>query len=188
MRSSLVVRASDCQCTSCNGPGFRINTSIRLHNRSWGAADDAVLNIVRNVWKKPLKNHVFTWTTQTSVADPWHFGTDLDPRISTSDWSGSCYFRQWPSKRQVFFLITFWRYIYIIFQRKNVIKKSHKSRNQGFSNDFCLMILGSGSRRPKYMRILRIRIRNTDANPFFGPFINLLPTVIAPEHLPDTLF
>ena len=22
MRSSLVVRASDCQCTSCNGPGF----------------------------------------------------------------------------------------------------------------------------------------------------------------------
>ncbi len=22
MRSSLVVRASDCQCTICNGPGF----------------------------------------------------------------------------------------------------------------------------------------------------------------------
>jgi hypothetical protein len=37
------------------------------------------------------------------------------------------------------------------------------------------------------MRILRIRILNTDANPFFGPFIYLLPTVIAPEHFPDTL-
>ncbi len=32
---------------------------------------------------------------------------------------GSCYFRQWPSRRQqkFFLLITFWRYIYIIFQR-----------------------------------------------------------------------
>jgi hypothetical protein len=30
MRSSLVVRASDCQCTSCNGPGF--DPSIRRHS------------------------------------------------------------------------------------------------------------------------------------------------------------
>ncbi len=45
MRSSLVVRASDCQCTSCNGPGF--DPSIRLHSGIWGAADEAVLNIVR---------------------------------------------------------------------------------------------------------------------------------------------
>jgi hypothetical protein len=30
MRSSLVVRASDCQCTSCNGPGF--DPSIRQHS------------------------------------------------------------------------------------------------------------------------------------------------------------
>jgi hypothetical protein len=30
MRSSLVVRASDCQCTSCNGPGF--DPSIRSHS------------------------------------------------------------------------------------------------------------------------------------------------------------
>jgi hypothetical protein len=30
MRSSLVVRASDCQCTSCNGPGFY--PSIRRHS------------------------------------------------------------------------------------------------------------------------------------------------------------
>jgi hypothetical protein len=30
MRSGLVVRASDCQCTSCNGPGF--DPSIRRHS------------------------------------------------------------------------------------------------------------------------------------------------------------
>ncbi len=45
MRSSLVVRASDCQCTSCNGPGF--DPSIRRHSGIWGAADETVLNIVR---------------------------------------------------------------------------------------------------------------------------------------------
>ncbi len=30
MRSILLVRASDCQCTSCNGPGF--DPSIRRHS------------------------------------------------------------------------------------------------------------------------------------------------------------
>ncbi len=50
MRSSLVVRASDCQCTSCNGPGF--DPSIRPHSGIWGAADEAVLNIVRKKKKK----------------------------------------------------------------------------------------------------------------------------------------
>ncbi len=46
LRSSLVVRASDCKCTSCNGPGFE--PSIRRHSGIWGAADEAVLN---TVWK-----------------------------------------------------------------------------------------------------------------------------------------
>ncbi len=53
MRSSLVVRASDCQCTSCNGPGF--DPSIRRHSGIWGAADEAVLNIVRTERKKSPK-------------------------------------------------------------------------------------------------------------------------------------
>jgi hypothetical protein len=44
MRSSLANRASDCQCTSCNGPGF--DPSIRRHSGIWGAADEAVLNKV----------------------------------------------------------------------------------------------------------------------------------------------
>ncbi len=43
-----------------------------------------------------------------SVADPWNFGADPDPRIhipltnrsGSRCWSGSCYFRQWPSRRQ----------------------------------------------------------------------------------------
>jgi hypothetical protein len=50
MRSSLVVRASDCQCTSCNGPGFDPN--IRRHSGILGPADDAVFNIVQ---KNPPK-------------------------------------------------------------------------------------------------------------------------------------
>ena len=54
MRSSLVVRASDCQCTSCNGPGF--DPSIRLHSGIWGVADEAVLNIVWKRKKIPQKN------------------------------------------------------------------------------------------------------------------------------------
>ncbi len=56
MRSSLVVRASDCQCTKCccNGPGF--DPSIRRHSGIWGAADEAVLNTVRTKRKKSPKN------------------------------------------------------------------------------------------------------------------------------------
>ncbi len=54
MRSSLVVRASDCQCTSCNGPEF--DPSIRRHSGIWGAADEAVLNIVRKKKKKNTYN------------------------------------------------------------------------------------------------------------------------------------
>ena len=51
------------------------------------------------------------------------------------------------------------------FSKIKVIKKSKNSRNQGFSNYFCLITEGSGSRRPKNIRILRIRIRNTGLNP-----------------------
>ncbi len=72
---------------------------------------------------------------------------------------------------------TFWRYIYIIFQRQKVKKKSQNSKNQGFSFYFCLMTegsksgtvhltygSGSGSKRPKNIRIRRIRFRNTGKN------------------------
>jgi hypothetical protein len=41
MRSSRVVRASDCQCQSRNSPEA---PSILRHNGMWGAAEEAVLN------------------------------------------------------------------------------------------------------------------------------------------------
>ncbi len=60
-------------------------------------------------------------------SDPCLWLMDPDPG------SGSCYFRYWPSRcqqktnflTQFFLLITFWSYIYTIFQRWKV-KKSHK--------------------------------------------------------------
>ncbi len=93
-------------------------------------------------------------------------------------------FCHWPSRRQPitnffksFSVYYFWRYIYIIFQRLKVKKKSQKwqnSRNQDFSYYFCLMIEGSGSgsrtRRPKNIRIwrIRIRIRTRNTAPEYG--------------------
>jgi hypothetical protein len=45
MRFSLRVKASGCQCNSCNGPGF--DPSLRRHSGIWGAADLLVMNTVR---------------------------------------------------------------------------------------------------------------------------------------------
>ncbi len=54
-----MVRASDCQCTSCNGPGFI--PSIRRHSGIQGAADETVVNIVRT--KKRFTVHfVFSFS------------------------------------------------------------------------------------------------------------------------------
>jgi hypothetical protein len=53
MRSSLLVRASDCQCRSRNSPWF--DPSILRHSGICGAADEAVFNIVHR--KKNQKNH-----------------------------------------------------------------------------------------------------------------------------------
>ncbi len=55
MRSSQVVRASDSQCRSRNCPGF--DPSILRHSGIWGAADEAVLNIVPKQKKKIQKSH-----------------------------------------------------------------------------------------------------------------------------------
>jgi hypothetical protein len=44
LRSSGMVRASGCQCQSCNNPGF--DHSILRDSGSLGAADEAVLNNV----------------------------------------------------------------------------------------------------------------------------------------------
>ncbi len=114
MRSSLVVRASDCQCTSCNGPGF--DPSIRQHSGIWGAADEAVLNIVRrrniNIsWWGVIKvsrlinlaghGHRGRWRRQ------WHLASGILVRyrnilvIPTPDWVRHrhfCWFRYRPNQ------------------------------------------------------------------------------------------
>jgi hypothetical protein len=73
MSSSLVVRASGCQCQSRNSPGF--DPGILGHSGIWGAADKAVLNNVHNIVQKiPLlqfrvclsKDRCWFWINQRS--------------------------------------------------------------------------------------------------------------------------
>ncbi len=106
----------------------------------------------------------------------------LDPDADPDPGSGSCYFRHWPSRCQQktnfliqFFLrITFYSYIYIIFQRLKsksnkivrikvyltVFKWWSESR-AGSGSGSIPLTSGSGSGRPKNMWIRWIRIRNT---------------------------
>ncbi len=91
MRSSLVVRASGCQCTNCNGPGF--DPSIRRHSGIWGAADEAVLNTVRKKRKNPpppkKKKYIYldqgfgssyeSLCYRTVAINYWHRTTVADP-------------------------------------------------------------------------------------------------------------
>ncbi len=101
MRSSLVVRASDCQCTRCNGPGF--DTSIPRHSGIWGAADESVLHIERKKIKKSpqkiymyiyIKNYVDqSWEyknrSQIHECGNWHWGRAI-PRKGIHKWDFPC--------------------------------------------------------------------------------------------------
>ncbi len=119
MRSSLVVRASDCLCTSCNGPGF--DPSIRRHSGIWGAADEAVLNIVRTKkrkkkYKNKRKRHrmkcVYKATkpigaSRISLVLRIHdilvwiwIQIQIRESMPLTNGSGSCFFHHWPSRRQ----------------------------------------------------------------------------------------
>jgi hypothetical protein len=65
-----------------------------------------------------------------------------------------------------FFILSFFAYYFLKphllhFSKVKSQKEVTKSGNQGLSYYFCLMIEGSGSGRPKNIRILRIRIRST---------------------------
>ncbi len=88
----------------------------------------------------------------SSVADPWHFDTRYGSRsgpLTNGSWfrsgSGSCNFRQWPSRRQVFCLLL----IEATFSSFFKDKKSWRSRKtvgiMVFSYYFSLMREGSGS-------------------------------------------
>jgi hypothetical protein len=107
-----------------------------------------------------------------SDTDTWHFGVDPDPdpAIFVIDLQDANHKNKF--FKQIVLLITFFISIYIVFQVKSQ-KESQNSRNQGFSFYFCMVVEGSGSRRPKNMWIrwfrirwirirIRIRIRNTD--------------------------
>ncbi len=143
-------------------------------------------------WMDFFQQDSFLFILEISVADPWYFGVDpdahpclwlMDPdHVSGSSYSSLTF--KMPAKNKFFFnflLNTFWRYIYTIFQRRKS-KRVTKSRNQGFSYHFCMMIEGSGygagsgtipltngsgSGRPKIMWI-RIRIRITAWNVYLS--------------------
>ena len=57
MRSSQVVKASGSQGEHCNGPGFK-SSNLR-HREILGAADEAVLNAVHEIYEKPQKIPLF---------------------------------------------------------------------------------------------------------------------------------
>ncbi len=89
------------------------------------------LTRVQEHFKKLIK-------VRTSVADPWHFGTDPDPQIlipltncsgfgsDSGSGSGSCYFRQWSSrwKKNLFCLLLFEATFTSFF--KDTVKKSQR--------------------------------------------------------------
>ncbi len=87
MRSSLVVRASDCQCTSCNGPGF--NPSIRRHSGIWVAADEAVPNIV---WRKILPKNIYKKISIAPLPFSWGWMNNW-----TNEWMDVSLFLWWPT-------------------------------------------------------------------------------------------
>ncbi len=118
-----------------------------------------------------------TFWCGSGSADPclWLMDPDPDPAIFVIDPS-RC--KQKSNFKKSFSAYYFRRNNYIIFQRLKVQKMKQSIRNQGFSYYFCLVIEGSGSgsitlnngsgsgyRRPKNIRIRRIRIwiriRNT---------------------------
>ncbi len=59
MRSSLVVRASDCQFTSCNGPGFDPSIRRNLRGSRWSSAEYCVKKNKKNPpQKKKIKKNL----------------------------------------------------------------------------------------------------------------------------------
>ncbi len=91
MRSSQVVRASDCQCRSRNSPGF--DPSILRHSGIWGAADEAVLKSVqrrtKNKKNRPVRRQIISWF---SGKEPFVTGT-VRKSLHWEFWHGH---RKWP--------------------------------------------------------------------------------------------
>ncbi len=77
---------------------------------------------------------------KTSVGNPWHFGTDPDPRIRTSD--ERIRMQIWDAQKHT----VLWIQIQMRIRNtgKKIIKMSQNRSNQGLSYYFCLMMEGSG--------------------------------------------
>ncbi len=102
--------------------------------------------------------------------------------LTNGSGSGSCYFRQWPSRWQqkiIFlhkdFCLFLFETTFTSFFNVKVIKKSQNSRNQGFSYYFCLMIEGPGS-GSVWIRIKETQ-KHTDPDPQHR-WVVPVPTII----------
>jgi hypothetical protein len=96
--------------------------------------------ILFNFWKSSGLDRTFCLFINF-LSSIYFLNTDMYPLDSVADpWNVT-----FKTSTKFVFLITFWRYIYIIFQSWKVIQKSQNSRNQCFSHYFCLMIERSGS-------------------------------------------
>ncbi len=122
----------------------------------------------------------FWYGSGSGAADPcpWLMNPDPDPAIFVIDLQAA-------NIKLFFFLriTVLFEGTFTSFLKYKVLKKSQNSRIQGFSYYFCSMIEGSGSgsvsltngsgfgsRRPKNIRILRIRIRYTVPYRAFLPY------------------
>ncbi len=135
-RAVFVIQCCTCCCCCCLGSC--------IWWPAWGACQLCCISCTRATWRQESTHRwiipskflsFYIELLISSFADPCYFGTDPDPdpRIHVY-WlmdpdphpgSGSCYFRHWPSRWtknqffQLFLLISFWMYIYIIFKDKS---------------------------------------------------------------------
>ncbi len=72
MRSSLVIRSSDCQCQSLNSPGF--DPGILQLRGIWGAAAESVNK--RNFKIPPYKQQIFV-TPSVLIVQKTNTGTSV---------------------------------------------------------------------------------------------------------------
>jgi hypothetical protein len=140
-------------------------TYWQLRPDTWRAFDNNFILVVKNSEITVLKLVLCSHSLHTSILLRIRIRGSVP--LTNGSGYGSCYFRQWPSRRKlkIIFFLSFFAYYFLKEATFTSSKtKSHKEvtkqygRNQGFSYKSCLMI--EGICRPKNMQILRIRIRN----------------------------
>ncbi len=181
MRSSLVFRASDCQCRSCNGPGF--DPSIRRHSGIWGAADEAVLNIVRTYkinklsWLAFFRKSAKCPYEILSVSDPHWFqsgsgagsisGSGSRSRfLMTKNWMDKIY-----KKINWYFWIKNLNFLIIILRRTSSYRRSlqpSEENIQHFKTRIFPLSVFCGSFLPSCIRI-RILPTKINEDPWGSP-------------------